>query len=80
MRIEIYDENKIEEKTFRLKLFLLGDRIVVALADKEGNKIDNSGLVTFRPDMTLVRCCNIGEFHGLPLNDISQLRLTGEDD
>ncbi|KKN17959.1 hypothetical protein LCGC14_0960670 [marine sediment metagenome] len=76
MKIKIYNEKK--EKEYALKLFLSNDRIVLALADEEGNKISSSSLISIKSDMTLVRCRNINSTLGLPLTDDNQLKLEGE--
>ena len=80
MKISIYKEPVKAEKEYRLRLFHIGARIVVALADENGEKIDSSSLMLITPDMELVRCCNVNSSLGLPLVSGSRLKMKGEDD
>ena len=80
MKISIYEESAKAEKEYRLRLFRIGDGIVVALVDENGEKIDSSSLVSITSDMELVRCCNINSFLGLPLISGSKLKMKGTGD
>lgn len=78
MKVDIYEENEVK-KEYRLKLFRYEERIVLALADEDGYRIEGSGLIAIKQDMTLIRCINIDESHDLPLDSDGYLML-GEDD
>ena len=82
MEVSIYKEELAEKKElkFKLKLFQFSDRVVVALADKNGEKIHSSSLIAITDDMELVRCANIHDHLGLPLVSLSRLKMAGEDD
>ena len=77
MRISIYEKRAEAEPEYRLRLFPVSYGVVVALADKNGEKIDCSSLVSITSDMELVRCCNINRFMGLPLVSGDKLKMRG---
>ncbi len=79
MKVSIYQRVKKGPREYKLKLFKYKDRIVLALADEDGDRIESSGLISIKQDMTLIRCINIDESHGLPLDEDGHLML-GEDD
>ena len=80
MKISIYEIPVEAEKEYKLKLFRIGDRIVVALADNKGQRIYSSSLVAFTDNMEVVRCCSVNNLLGIPLTDLSQLKMVGVDD
>ena len=82
MKVSIYEKVSVEKKElkFKLKLFQFSDRVVVALADKNGEKIHSSSLIAITDDMELIRCANIDGHLGLPLVSLSRLKMAGEDD
>ncbi len=79
MRVSIFEETVEAEKEYKLKLFRTGTRIVVALADENGQRIISSSLVSITDDMEIVRCCNISDSLGLPLISHSMLKMVGDD-
>ena len=82
MKVSIYEEAPAEKKElkFKLKLFRYEKRIVLALADENGDRIESSGLISITQDMTLIRCKNIDESLGLSLDGDGHLMLAEEDD
>ncbi len=78
MRVSIFKEKV--KKGYRLKLFVYKKRIVLALADEDGDRIENSGLISIKQDMTLIRCIHIDESLGLPIDEEGHLMLAKEKD
>ncbi len=72
MRVSIYGETP-KENVFQLKLFRAVGRVIVALVDENGEKINSSSLVAITDDMKLVRCKRIDASIGLPLDTNQQL-------
>ena len=80
MKVRIFNPaTEPPEKEYNLKLFMHKQCIVLALADDSGNRMESSGLISIKQDMTLVRCQNIDESHSLPLDEDGYLML-GEND
>ncbi len=79
MKIGIYDSEEIPEPEYLLKLFTINGKVVVALADEKGNRIESTSLVSFDDDMRIFRCVNIKALHELPLDSVSRLKLRDED-
>ncbi len=81
MKVRIFNPaTEPPEKEYNLKLFMHKQRIVLALADGSGDKIESSGLVAIRQDMKLIRCINIDPSLGLPLNEEGHLTIDKEED
>ena len=80
MKVSIYRETVKAEKEYKLKLFRIGTRIAVALADENGQRINSSSLVSITDDMEIVRCGNINASLGIPLVSHSRLKIVGVDD
>ena len=82
MKVSIYEEAPAEKKElkFKLKLFQFSDRVVLALADENGEKIHSSSLISIMKNMELSRCANIDSHLGLPLVSLSRLKMAREDD
>ncbi len=80
MKVSIFEESVEAEREYKLKLFSIGNNIVVALADENGKRINSSSLVAITPDMELVRCCNINGSLGFSLVSKSRLKMIGEVD
>ena len=82
MKVSIYEEVPAEKKEpeFKLKLFQFSDRVVLALANENGEKIFSSSLISIMGNMELRRCANIDGHLGLPLVSLSRLKIAGEDD
>jgi len=80
MKVSIYKNVPVKDKEleFKLKLFKIGYRILVALADEKGNRIQGSSLVVFDENMRVGRCICIDESLNLPLNDNKQLESKEE--
>lgn len=81
MKVSIYEEVPVEDKKleFKLKLFRYKKRIVLALADENGDRIGGSGLIAIKQNMKLVRCINIDGSLGLPLDKNGHLMLSKDD-
>ena len=81
MKVSIYKEKPgKKELEFELKLFQFSDRVVLALADRNGEKIRSSSLISITENMELRRGANIDGHLGLPLVSLSRLKMVGEDD
>ncbi len=75
MKVSLYKRAKKEAREYKLKLFEYKDKIVLALANEDGDRIESSGLIAITQDMILVRCIHIDESLGLPLDENGHLSL-----
>ena len=82
MEVSIYKDVPVkeEEREFKLKLFRFPDRVVLALADENGERINSSSLISVTDSMEIVRCASIRGDLGIPLVGRSRLKIVGEDD
>ncbi len=74
MRLEIFNDQKEEDKVVRLKMEQHEDEVLVFACDSKGQKFSQGNLVCFYPDGVMRRIGGINQSIGFDLNPDGQIK------